>query len=450
MSELYKFLSELSRMARLSLGFAFVLMAGIGTWVLWQLWHPQLEALQTQMESNEVTKLASELDAAKIQFEIGADGKSILVPQAELVHARQKMAMSGMAGGGRVGFEAFDEASLGTTDFAQRINFQRALQGELERTIESVLATHGVRVHLSLPTNRGLLQEKRVAKASVFVALERLEPTQVLAVQRIVTGAVDGMTLSQVSVISGNGKQLDSPQSKDAVSSGMPLGGMQVAQEEKRIEERVRGLLQRFVPTQQIGIAASIEMNFDRVERSEQITGNAELARELMQRDGLNYVGEAKASTTEARKIAPGVLKRMSIAVLLPKNSALPSDEVLRRIISAGVGLNMSRGDALEVSYLTTAIVAENHDAQIQSTQAMIHGDADESLPHTTQTAAGLLAVKLPFGAVWLGVSGALLILGVAGALSFRAGRRAQIPYDRSVALARLQTWLGENELSGP
>jgi flagellar M-ring protein FliF len=450
MTEFIKFLTQLSRVAKLSLGFATLLLVAVSVWVLWQLWHPQLELLQDRMQSNEVSKLASELDAAKIEFEIGPDGKSILVPAVELTHARQKMAMSGMAGGGRVGFEAFDESSLGTTDFAQRINYQRALQGELERTIESVLSTQGVRVHLSLPNSRGLLQEKRLAKASVFVATESLEPTQVLAIQRIVTGAVDGMTRSQVSVVSGNGSQLDAIQGQESAAGSATAHTMQLAQEERRLEDRLRGLLQRFVPTQEIGIAANVEMNFDRIERREQISGDAELSRSPAQSASISYLGDTKATTTEARKIAPGTLTRISVAILLPKNTRLPSDEVLRRLISAAVGLNEARGDALEVSYLSTT--AESINAPASAT--LDDAPARESIQASSlaldraKTSALAAAAQLPKGAIWIGMSGLLLTISIAGIAAFRAGRRAQIPYDRDAAMARLQSWLGEKELS--
>src|SRR5689334_3669432 len=130
---------------------------------------PDFKPLFTGMEPTEAQSVAARLAEKKIPYEISSDGKSISEPQENLDAARLEIAAHGMPQSGRLGFEIFDKFAWGQTEFNEKVNYQRALEGELERTIQTLSDVDSARVHLVMATDSIFIDKEREAKASVIL-----------------------------------------------------------------------------------------------------------------------------------------------------------------------------------------------------------------------------------------------------------------------------------------
>ena len=164
---------------------------------------PDYKPLYTGLETEDAQTLSTQLDAEGIPHQLSADGKTLSVPANKIDAARLKTAAQGSPHSGRMGFELFDKMSWGQTEFDQKVTYQRSLEGELERTIETVGDVQSARVHLVMSTDSVFLDRQRNAKASVILKLRGrgLSKDAVLAISRLVAGAVDELKPEDVSII---------------------------------------------------------------------------------------------------------------------------------------------------------------------------------------------------------------------------------------------------------
>jgi len=167
---------------------------------------PDYKPLMTGMEAADAEALGAKLAAKNIQYEISSDGKTVSVPSDKIDTSRMEVASDGMPHSGRLGFELFDKLNWGQTEFDEKVNYQRALEGELERSIQTLKDVDSVRVHLVLPTDSVFLDRQRNAKASVILRLKsgRLSDDTQMAIARLVSGAVDELSPDNVTVIDGD------------------------------------------------------------------------------------------------------------------------------------------------------------------------------------------------------------------------------------------------------
>jgi len=175
---------------------------------------PDYVPLATGMEPADAQALGAKLAAKNIAYQISADGKGVNVPSDKLDSSRMEVAADGMPHSGRLGFELFDKLNWGQTEFDEKVNYQRALEGELERSIQTLRDVESVRVHLVMPNDSIFLDRERAAKASVILKLRSghvlPEQTQ-LGIARLVSGAVDKLSPENVTVIDSD--------------TDLPLGG---------------------------------------------------------------------------------------------------------------------------------------------------------------------------------------------------------------------------------
>lgn len=164
---------------------------------------PEYKPLMTGLEPADAQAIAAELAARKIDYQLAADGKSVSVAANQLDAARMEVASEGPVHSGRMGFELFDKASWGQTEFDEKVNYQRALEGELERTIGTLSGVKSARVHLVLPTPSVFLDKERGAKASVALRMKHgaLPDDQLRAIARLVSGAVDDLEPKDVTIL---------------------------------------------------------------------------------------------------------------------------------------------------------------------------------------------------------------------------------------------------------
>jgi flagellar M-ring protein FliF len=165
---------------------------------------PEYKPLLTGMEPAEAQQVGQKLAAKNIPYQLSTDGKTISVPADKLDSSRLEVASEGMPKSGRLGFELFDKVNWGQTDFDEKVNYQRALEGELERTIQTLNNVESARVHLVLPTDSLFLDRQTAAKASVILKLRNrdgISRDMQVSIARLVAGAVDRLTPEDVTVV---------------------------------------------------------------------------------------------------------------------------------------------------------------------------------------------------------------------------------------------------------
>ena len=152
---------------------ALAVVAGLSAFALTRK-GVEYKPLFTGMSAEDAGSVVQKLKEANTEHTISDDGGTVLVPAAKVAEARLQMAAAGLPRSGRIGFELFDQTKLGTTDFAEQVNFRRALEGELERSIRSVAEVESARVHITPPKNSVFLESREPAKASVLLQLKNI------------------------------------------------------------------------------------------------------------------------------------------------------------------------------------------------------------------------------------------------------------------------------------
>src|ERR1700733_8468860 len=151
---------------------------------------------------------------AGIEYRLDETGSTVLVPSGHLADARLAVAGAGLPKSGRIGFELFDRANLGASDFAEQVNYRRALEGELERTVATLSEVDQARIHVTFAKESVFLDTRQPSKATVVLRLKRnaqLPQPSVIAIANLIASAVDGLSPEGVAIIDSNGRLLSRP-----------------------------------------------------------------------------------------------------------------------------------------------------------------------------------------------------------------------------------------------
>src|SRR5579872_4645506 len=207
-------LAHLSIRQRITIAFvALTVVAGIYALVHYQR-ESDFRPLFTGLSSEDAGSIIQKLKEAGVDYRLSESGDAVLAPSARLAELRLMLASAGLPKTGRIGFELFDRTNLGATEFTEHINYRRALEGELERSVMSLAEVEQARVHLTFPKDSVFLESQQPAKASVLVKLRagtRLSPPNVQAINHLVAAAVEGLSPDAVSVLDMNGNLLGRP-----------------------------------------------------------------------------------------------------------------------------------------------------------------------------------------------------------------------------------------------
>jgi len=381
---------------KLSLVAAALICAAIFAVIILQARVADFNLLFAHMENADASEVVEWLKDRKIPYRLESNGTAIYIPADKVYESRIELAGSGLPRGGGVGFEIFDKQSFGMTDFAQKINYLRAQQGELSRTISSLAPVEGARVHLALPEKRLFSEQQKAGSASVILKLtpgRSLKESQVQGIIHLVAGSVEGIEAENVTVVDSTGRIL-SKNSSDEVAGPMTPGMLDYQQTlERRLESRAQSLLDRALGAGNSVVRVTAALDFlqheqteesfdpDRTAvRSEQSTQEKSGGATASGVPGVqSNVGDATPSSGSVassrtdetinyevskvvnHKVFPvGSLKQLSVAVLVadrPKADGQGQEprsekelQSIRNMVASALGIDQVRGDKLEVS----------------------------------------------------------------------------------------------------
>ncbi|MBR56496.1 MAG: flagellar M-ring protein FliF [Myxococcales bacterium] len=234
---------------------------------------PTYATLFSQLDAEDAGHVVSKLRQQGIRYRLIENGSAIQVPRSKVHQIRLDLAAEGLPQGGGVGFELFDKSTLTMTSFTQRVNYTRALQGELARTISRLPAVAATRVHLVVPERSVFQRNQREPSASIYIKLRRgttLTRRQVTGITHLVSTAVEGLSPERVALVDDRGRLL----SEETTAGGKGDGTKQLAiqhEYELRLERRLTALLERIVGPGHATARVHVEMDMARMNATEEI-----------------------------------------------------------------------------------------------------------------------------------------------------------------------------------
>ena len=394
------FWNGLRRQQRIYLGVGLAITFGVLIFLVKMITTPDYKPLMKGLEAADAQTISAQLAAKKIPYLVSPDGASISVPADQVDAARLEVASHDTPHSGRIGFEIFDKVSWGQTEFDEKVNYQRALEGELERTIQTISNVKSARVHLVMATDSVFIDRERGAKASVTLRLRggSLSREELSSISRLVAGAVDELKPTDVVSIDADSNQ--------SLGEGGPGAGNDSV--ERELTQRLMSTLSPVVGSDHIRATVNVEYETGSSEESQEKYDPAVSALLTMQHseqttspgaaDGgvpgaSSNVPSAKAGTpaattkamgqssrtdnntygvnrTTRHVIEPaGSIRRLTAAVLLDdaiehkkvngkwievRNKRQPDElKLISDLAGAAIGFNSARGDVISVQNLT-------------------------------------------------------------------------------------------------
>ena len=243
-------------------------MGIIITVIIWAL-GSNYTYLYTNLDPAMTAEITGKLEDFNIPFELGKSGQAILVPEKSLYTARIKLAAEGLPNSQHTGFEIFDKTNLGMTDFVQKINYRRALEGELAKSIQDLNAVKEARVHLVIPEHRLFAKDQAEPTASILLKLQFegiLSREQIRGITHLTASSVEGLKYDKITIIDQHSNLL-TPESGE--NSLIKTSSNQIELQrnvEKYLEQKALSMLENAVGKDNVIVRVSIELDFDQVQ----------------------------------------------------------------------------------------------------------------------------------------------------------------------------------------
>lgn len=394
---------------------------------------PSLSPLFTGLSSTDASAVVDQLDAEGVAYELTDGGGTVLVPAEHLYPMRLKLAAAGLpanADGG--GYSLLDDMGMTSSEFQQEVTYQRALEGELGKTIGAMQGVEAATVKLALPQDSVFVSEKADPTASVFIRTKTgvdLSGDQVQAIIHLVSAGIEGMKTTDVAVIDASGKVL-------STVGANPTGGMagqQTGEYEARVKGAVQALLDQVVGAGKSAVTMTAELDYDQTQRtSESFTAKPDTpplassttTEEYTGTGGGNATGvlgpdniavpsgeagngtysstsedvtNAVDKVTEQTTTAPGSVKRQSLAVVVDAEATAAMDIAeLTATLSAAAGIDPARGDTIAVQQmLFDTSAAETAQEALAAADKLAEKEQQAALIRQAAIAGAILLVVL-------------------------------------------------------
>lgn len=350
--------------------------------------------LANKLDATESANITSTLSKNNIPYQTSDAGQTIDVAASKIDQARALIAQNNLLNGGQVGWEIFDKTSLGSTDFQQQINYQRALEGEVARAIDQISGIQSATVNLAMPQEKLFTSQQQPTTASVVLTLSSgsLDSNQVQGIAQLVASAVPGLSEKDVTITDQNGSLLNGgPQSNSLFGDGSGSGSKLSAQTtyQNNMEAQLEALLSRVAGgPDKLSVQVTADLNWDKIHKDSEIWAKKGTP-QTVTTDNENFNGTGQVpsgvagtstntpatyaqggstsgnskythkqtSTTYAisktltsQDVAPGEVKRLSVSVLVDTSVPASNLAAIRSAVAAAIGYDPTRKDVVNVS----------------------------------------------------------------------------------------------------
>jgi len=411
---------------------------------------PSYAPLFSNLSGADASAIVEELTAAGTPYELADGGQTIMVPQDQVYDMRLKMSGQGLPAQADTGYALLDKQGITTSDFMQQVGYQRALEGELSKTIKSIEGVRAATVHLVIPQKDIFSDDEKHPTASVLVtsqAGKELDHGQVQAIVHLVASSVEGLEPDQVTVAGSDGTVLSTGDGQ-SLAAGSDVRAQQTAQFEQRMNNALQRMLDSVVGPGHAVVKTTADLDFDQTETKTQrytadaavppltestaketYTGTGNGAGGVLGPDniqvpanGTNGNGQYESTqetktnavgmVTETRKSAPGNVRRLSVSVLLDATTAQGVDNAqVQQLVSSAVGLDTKRGDTMAV----TALPFDTSDAEQAKQSLAAAGKAEQQQQYFSMAKTGAMVLAV------------LILLFMAWRASRRAKKRSRL-----------------------
>jgi len=468
------YLGALSPRQRLGLVSAAIVIVAVMGYAGYLLLDDPYVPLESHLTSDRLADITQQLDRSKMSYRVSPSAETVLVPQSQIGKARAALAAGPSATPAGVGLELFKETDFSSTDFTQRINYQRALQGELSRTIQAMAGVRSVRVHVILADSGVFKRDAAKASAAVSLAMQpgkSLTRSQVRGIQRLVAASVPEIKVDDVVILDESGTSLSKPASEfDDDPSSVQLDMRR--QVNQYLESKAQRLLQDLVPQGIVSVAVDTDLDDRhlRVTTDEPLVAPGQkdvdrpagvLVKERQAQRGRSATTSGSASEptdpesadweneykvghrVEQVLSAPGTVKRISVAVVLQGAAASVSNADVEALVGHAIGVDRTRGDSVDVLMMASAPSGAAPTFLTPATGTQRAADDAVSTPRGVTPS--------PWTMVVFGLATLILSFGVFVARQWRIRLRARQPGieagpDIEVTLATIRRWLAEGQ----
>jgi flagellar M-ring protein FliF len=340
-----------------------VIMAGllVATMIGIIVWSGKTDykVLYTDLTKDDSAVIARMLEEGKINYQVKDDGKTIMVPEDQVEIWRLEIAKKGVNFTGTVGYEVFDKQAFGTTSFVQKINKQRALEGELVKTIMHIKGVTRARIHLSIPESSPFVSERKPPSASVVLDVERgvsMTGDEIKGIQSLVSSSVDGMRSHNVVVIDSRGKKLsenDGDSMSTETANRIALETKLNSQYEKKVEE----ILSRVIGEGKVIAKVAIKMDF--TEKFETQTSydseNSAVLSEVRNEQKMVGVRPSPQGIPGARSNLPGEAPQPGV----PETRNDVDKSLVTRNMAVPTVVTKSKKPTAEISNISVAVMVD-------------------------------------------------------------------------------------------
>lgn len=303
----------------------------------------QYKVLFSNLTDTDGAAIVASLQQMNIPYKFTEGGGALMVPESSVYDARLKLAGQGLPKSGTVGFEVLENQKLGTSQFVEQVNYQRALEGELAKSITSIGSIKSARVHLAVPKQTAFVRDQEKPTASVVLTMypgRFLDPQQVVAITYLVSSSVPKLSPSQVSIVDQDGNLLShQPQRADSLDSSQIK---YVAELEHALSKRIGILLEPVIGKDNVRAQVTLDLNFDERTLTQETFGKNSAPNQASIRSQQNSESTGQQSTAGA---VPGALTNQAPPQpVAPLSGPLAADNEAQQLISPSstMGANTS------------------------------------------------------------------------------------------------------------
>jgi len=387
LTKLWNGFEALSSGKKISIVMVFLLTIASIVLLVYLTTQVEYRVLFSNLSNEDAANIVTKLNEKKVPYKLSPMGNAVSVPSEQVAQLRLELAAAGLPQGGGVGFEIFDQKTLGATEFEQQLNYRRALQGELSRTINGLDEIQSSRVHIAMPKDSLFTDQQKKPTASVTLRLKSgksLKPAQIEGIVHLVSSSIEGMNPADVMVVDSKGNILSSRQNDTKLSK---LTAQQIDFQrnmEKEMSTQIQTMLENVVGQGKAAVRVSAELDFRITEKTEE-SYNPEMqvvrsTQKNSEKENAVSAGGAVSDNPKKEKVDEiinyeinkvisktvmpvGETKKLSIAVLVDgkykkneKNEEVyqPLEkkeiESIEDLVRKSAGFNAQRGDQVVVT----------------------------------------------------------------------------------------------------
>lgn len=428
---------NLDRRAKIIIGIGvFSVFLALTFLILWS-GNTEYQTLFSKLEPTDADAIVKRLEETNIPYRLEDNGQTIKV-SADIVHkTRLQMAGEGLPSRGVVGFEIFDQSNFGTTDFERKVNYYRAISGELSRSIQAMDNVDYARVQITAPKESIFVEEEQPAEASVLLSLApgyKIKASQVRAISNLVASSVQGLNTDKVTIVDTSGNLLTGMlEQESTLESQLTMNQFEIERQfADGLKQDLRMMLSRILGPDNYTVQVKAKLNFDKreIESKEYspVIGDEGIARSVQEQNE-SYQGTASGAegvpgTTsnipqyqnvedsesntnyessdsitnyeinekiERHVYAPGEVERISVAVVVNDSLNVAEMDKIEEVVQTAIGYNNNRGDMVTVTNLAFDRSLEEEIARAQAVAA----EAEKSKRYTYAGLIGFIFIIL-------------------------------------------------------